>query len=80
MLLRIISYSKLHYPQYTRELVHNVYRLDLRIVDAEYQFDRHKLTIYYDANYRIDFRDLVKALYSTFKARIWMEHAGGVLM
>jgi hypothetical protein len=47
--------------------------LPMRIVDAEYQFDRKKLTFYYQAHQRLDFRVLVRDLYKTFRARIWME-------
>ena len=48
------------------------HRLPMTIVDAEYQFDRKKLTFYYDSAERIDFRDLVKELYKLYRARIWM--------
>ncbi|CCW67664.1 unnamed protein product [Phytomonas sp. Hart1] len=47
--------------------------LNMRIVDAEYQFDRRKLTFFYQAQQRLDFRNLVRDLYKTFRARIWME-------
>ncbi|ESL09314.1 hypothetical protein TRSC58_02967 [Trypanosoma rangeli SC58] len=47
--------------------------LPMRIVDAEYQFDRKKLTFYYQSQHRLDFRTLVRDLYKTFRARIWME-------
>ncbi|CAD2222863.1 hypothetical protein AGDE_04145 [Angomonas deanei] len=47
--------------------------LPMRIVDAEYQFDRRKLTFYYQSQHRLDFRNLVRDLYKTFRARIWME-------
>lgn len=47
--------------------------LHMRIVDAEYQFDRKKLTFYYQSQSRLDFRNLVRDLYKTFRARIWME-------
>lgn len=47
--------------------------LHMRIVDAEYQFDRKKLTFYYQSQSRLDFRTLVRDLYKTFRARIWME-------
>lgn len=47
--------------------------LPMQIVDAEYQFDRKKLTFYYQSQHRLDFRNLVKDLYKTFHARIWME-------
>eukprot|EP00668_Euglena_longa_P007304 GGOE01008739.1.p1 GENE.GGOE01008739.1~~GGOE01008739.1.p1 ORF type:complete len:440 (-),score=68.42 GGOE01008739.1:1585-2865(-) len=46
--------------------------LVLTVVDAEYQFDRKKLTFYYDAAERQDFRGLVCDLYKTYRARIWM--------
>lgn len=59
--------------QFARELAHHTYRLPLIIQDAEYQFDRHKLTIYYHADGRVDFRELVRDLFSAFKARIWMK-------
>eukprot|EP00759_Apiculatamorpha_spiralis_P017636 PhF_6_TR23787/c1_g1_i1/m.33283 len=49
------------------------HRLPMSIVDAEYQFDRKKLTFYYEAQQRLDFRDLVRDLYKAFRARIWME-------
>lgn len=47
--------------------------LPMRIVDAEYQFDRRKLTFFYQSQHRLDFRNLVRVLYKTFRARIWME-------
>lgn len=49
------------------------HQLPMRIVDAEYQFDRKKLTFYYQSQHRLDFRNLVRDLYKTFRARIWME-------
>jgi hypothetical protein len=51
----------------------HTYRLPMAVVDVEYQFDRHKITIYYDSPLRIDFRELVRDLFSSFKARIWMK-------
>ena len=41
------------------------------IRDAEYQFDRHKLTFFYEADHRIDFRELVSDLFTLYKTRIW---------
>lgn len=46
--------------------------LDMCIVDAEYQWDRRKLTFFYVANSRVDFRDLVRELFRIYKTRIWM--------
>ncbi|ORZ20319.1 PSP1 C-terminal conserved region-domain-containing protein [Absidia repens] len=42
------------------------------IVDAEYQWDRRKLTFYFIAERRVDFRELVRDLFKIYKTRIWM--------
>ena len=47
--------------------------LNMEIRDAEFQFDCHKLTFFYESNRRIDFRDLVSTLFAQFKTRIWMQ-------
>lgn len=47
--------------------------LPMAILDAEYQFDRHKLTFFFEADRRIDFRELVSELFSLYKTRIWMQ-------
>lgn len=56
-----------------RELAFNTYRLPMTIHNVEYQFDRHKLTVYYSAESRVDFREFVRDLFSAYKARIWMK-------
>lgn len=47
--------------------------LSMKIVDAEYQFDRHKLIFYYSTDKRVDFRFLVSELFSLYRTRIWMQ-------
>ncbi|KAI8350283.1 PSP1 C-terminal conserved region-domain-containing protein, partial [Mortierella sp. GBAus27b] len=47
-------------------------RLPMEVVDAEYQWDRRKLTFYFIAERRIDFRELVRDLFKIYKTRIWM--------
>lgn len=59
--------------QLCRELAYNTYHLPMRIHDVDYQFDRHKLTIYYSSESRVDFREFVRDLFSAYKARIWMK-------
>lgn len=44
--------------------------LKMKIVNCEYSFDGKKVTIYFTADGRIDFRELVKDLASALKARI----------
>jgi hypothetical protein len=43
------------------------------ILDAEYQYDRHKLVFFFEADKRVDFRELVSDLFSLYKTRIWMQ-------
>ncbi|KAH3673059.1 hypothetical protein WICMUC_003892 [Wickerhamomyces mucosus] len=50
----------------------NSLNLSMCVIDAEYQSDRRKLTFYYNAAHRIDFRDLVRDLFRIYKTRIWM--------
>ncbi|MDR2091008.1 MAG: stage 0 sporulation family protein [Clostridiales bacterium] len=44
--------------------------LVMKLVDAEYTFDRTKLVIYFTAPGRVDFRELVKDLAAIFRVRI----------
>ena len=46
------------------------YQLDMKLVDCEYSFDGSQITFHFSAPERVDFRDLVKDLASTFHARI----------
>jgi len=47
-------------------------KLPMEIVDAEFQWDRNKLTFYFVSDRRIDFRELVRELFKVYKTRIWM--------
>ena len=51
-------------------------RLPMKIVEAEYSFDRSKITFYFTAEGRIDFRELVRELANIFKARIELKQIG----
>ena len=48
----------------------------MKLVEAEYTFDGAKLTFYFTADGRIDFRELVKDLAATFKTRIELRQIG----
>ncbi len=50
--------------------------LEMKLIDAAYTFDNSKLLFYYSAEYRVDFRDLVKDLASVFRTRIEMRQIG----
>ncbi|GAA6004033.1 hypothetical protein JCM10207_006524 [Rhodosporidiobolus poonsookiae] len=46
--------------------------LPMEILDAEWQWDRRKLTFYYTADQRVDFRELVRELFRIWKTRVWL--------
>lgn len=50
--------------------------LDMKLTDCEYTFDGSKLIIYFTADGRVDFRDLVKDLASAFHVRIELRQIG----
>ena len=54
----------------------NAHKLEMKLIEAEYTFDTSKLTFYFTADGRIDFRDLVKDLASTFRTRIELRQIG----
>ncbi len=55
-----------------RELAHQKYHLPLTLHDCVYQFDRQKLTFFYSSEVRIDFREIVRELFTKYHTRIWM--------
>lgn len=52
------------------------HKLDMKLVEAEYTFDRSKVLFYFTADGRVDFRELVKDLASVFKTRIELRQIG----
>ncbi|MCL6548528.1 MAG: stage 0 sporulation family protein [Alicyclobacillus sp.] len=52
------------------------HKLEMKLVDAEYTFDRNKLIFYFTAEGRVDFRELVKDLASVFRVRIELRQIG----
>lgn len=52
------------------------HKLDMKLVQAEYSFDRTKIIFYFTASGRVDFRELVKDLAKIFKARIELRQIG----
>lgn len=51
-------------------------KLDMKLIDAEYSFDRTKLIFYFTSEGRVDFRALVKDLAHIFKVRIELRQIG----
>ena len=52
------------------------HKLDMSLVAAEYTFDNSKLIFYFTCESRVDFRELVKDLASTFRTRIELRQIG----
>ena len=50
--------------------------LKMKVTEAEWQFDRKKLTIYFTADKRVDFRELVRDLARSFRTRIELRQIG----
>jgi cell fate regulator YaaT (PSP1 superfamily) len=50
--------------------------LRMKLVDVEYQFDCNKITFYFTAEKRVDFRELVKDLAATYRTRIELRQIG----
>ncbi|MBX7117367.1 MAG: hypothetical protein K1X31_00070, partial [Gemmatimonadaceae bacterium] len=57
--------------EFVREL-----KLDMKVSDAEWQWDRRRLTCYFTAEERVDFRELVRRLERRFSTRVHMWHIG----
>ena len=52
------------------------HNLPMKVTDAEWQWDRKKLTLYFTAEQRVDFRALVRDLASRFHTRIELRQIG----
>lgn len=54
----------------------NEHKLKMKMVDAEYTFDRSKIILYFTADGRVDFRELVRSLAGALKTRIELRQIG----
>ena len=52
------------------------FNLEMKIIDAETQFDGNRVTFYFTAERRVDFRELVRDLASIFRTRIELRQVG----
>ncbi|MGD9761258.1 MAG: stage 0 sporulation family protein [Candidatus Izemoplasmatales bacterium] len=67
--------KEVHVMKKTNELV-KLHQLDMKLLNCEYTLDRSKLIIYFTAEGRVDFRDLVKDLANEFHVRIELRQVG----
>lgn len=52
------------------------HKLDMSLIDAQYTFDKKRITFFFLADERVDFRELVKDLASSFHTRIELRQVG----
>lgn len=52
------------------------HKLEMKLIDVEYTFDRSKVLFYFTADGRVDFRELVKELAQIFRTRIELRQIG----
>jgi len=50
--------------------------LPMKLVDVEFQFDRNRITFYFTADGRVDFRELVRQLAMEYRTRIELRQIG----
>lgn len=67
--------DELRVQEQARKLVLK-HSLKMKVTEAEWQLDRNKLIIYFTADKRIDFRQLVRDLARTFRTRIELKQIG----
>jgi cell fate regulator YaaT (PSP1 superfamily) len=85
-LIRIATTGDLHQIDRNRKKIAEVtqtclkkiqdFKLPMKLIEAEYSFDRSKIVFYFTAEGRVDFRELVKDLAGVFKARIELRQIG----
>jgi cell fate regulator YaaT (PSP1 superfamily) len=76
--LRVHDENRLDEDEARRKVIDRVrtHGLVMKVSDTEWQWDRNKLTIYFTAEKRVDFRALVRDLASTFRTRIELRQIG----
>jgi len=85
-ILRIATKDDIHRINENKKRIKNAFqtctkkiqerKLDMKLIDAEYSFDRTKLIFYFTSEGRVDFRELVKDLAHIFKVRIELRQIG----
>jgi cell fate regulator YaaT (PSP1 superfamily) len=76
--LRVHDENRLDEEVARRKVIERVrtHSLVMKVSDTEWQWDRNKLTIYFTAEKRVDFRALVRDLASLFRTRIELRQIG----
>jgi cell fate regulator YaaT (PSP1 superfamily) len=65
-----------HYLKVCRQLLEQAKLKEMKLIEVAESFDASRLTFYFIANTRVDFRDLVKGLVSNFHKKIRLQQIG----
>ena len=74
--LRIVKEKELTAAEKFNSLL-TKYPFEMKLIETIYQFDGNKLTFFFTADSRIDFRDFVRELATVFKTRIELHQSTG---
>ena len=76
--LNVIAENEKKIPDVMKKTEEKIkeHNLEMKLVGAEFSFDGKKLVLYFSADGRIDFRELVKDLASAFHVRIELRQVG----
>lgn len=73
--IKLLLSSAVHAQNKATELAEKL-KLDMRIISAHYSFDAAKVVIYFTADQRVDFRELVRNLAGALRTRIELRQIG----
>jgi cell fate regulator YaaT (PSP1 superfamily) len=76
--VRVIAYHREQERTAFEVCLEKIHMLNLpmKLVDVEFQFDRNRITFYFTADGRVDFRELVRELASEYRTRIELRQIG----
>ncbi|MFZ5980877.1 MAG: PSP1 domain-containing protein [Candidatus Zixiibacteriota bacterium] len=72
---RKLKENEIHYKKEIIELIKK-HQLVMKVVDVEIQYDGNKITFYFTADHRVDFRALVRDLAARYRTRIELRQIG----
>jgi cell fate regulator YaaT (PSP1 superfamily) len=76
--VRIANELRVSEEECRRQIIEKVrqHKLEMKVSDTEWQWDKSKLTVYFTAEKRVDFRALVRDLATIFRTRIELRQIG----
>ena len=76
--ISVYEQNKVEEPESLKKIAEQIKKnkLEMKLLGCEYTLDRTKLIIYFNAEGRVDFRELVKDLANEFRLRIELRQVG----